>query len=140
LTLHLVDSWGDYEPSLKASGDYHADLTDAAQETYFQRTSQAVSSFGERAIIHRAKSVQAAETLSGVFDFVFIDADHSYEGCRSDIEAWAGKIRAGGLLCGHDYDNVDYPQWGVKRAVDEYVAAHGLTLELGDNFTWFVKT
>ena len=140
LTLHLVDSWGDYETSLRESGDYHADLTDAAQEAYFQRTSQAVSSFGERAIIYRAKSVDAAQAMDGPFDFVFIDADHSYEGCHADIEAWAGKIRAGGLLCGHDYDNVDYPQWGVKRAVDEYVAAHGLTLELGDNFTWFVKT
>lgn len=140
LTLHMVDSWGDYETSLLESGDYHADLSAKEQEAYLRQTIEAVSSFGDRAIIHRAKSVQAAQMLDGPFDFVFIDADHSYEGCHSDIKAWAGKIGTGGLLCGHDYDNVDYPQWGVKQAVDEYVAANGLTLNLGDNFTWFVKT
>ena len=99
-----------------------------------------MSSFGDKAIIHRMKSVDAANEVPDELDFVFIDADHSYEGCHSDIQAWAKKIKPGGLLCGHDYDNSEYPQWGVKRAVDEYVAANGLTLELGDNFTWFVKT
>jgi hypothetical protein len=140
LTLHMVDSWGDYEPSLEASGDYHATLTKESQEDFFNMTQNAVSSFGNRAVIHRKKSVAAANDIPDGLDFVFIDADHSYEGCHSDIKAWAPKIRSGGLLCGHDYDNVDYPQWGVKRAVDEYVAENGLKLDLGDNFTWFVNT
>ena len=83
--------------------------------------------------------MDAAKDILDGLDFVFIDADHSYDGCHADIEAWASKVRPGGLLCGHDYDNVDFPQWGVKRAVDEFVAANGLELELGDNFTWFVK-
>jgi predicted O-methyltransferase YrrM len=124
---------------LSESGDYHANLSAAAQEDYLRRTKQAVSSFRNRAIIHRKKSVDASIDVPDELDFVFIDADHSYEGCHSDIQAWAKKIRNDGLLCGHDYDNSDYPQWGVKRAVDEYVAANGLTLVLGDNFTWFVK-
>ena len=140
LTLHMVDSWGDYEPSLGESGDFHAALSVESQEDYYNRSRQAVSSFGDKAIIHRMKSVDAANEVPDELDFVFIDADHSYEGCHSDIQAWAKKIKPGGLLCGHDYDNDDYPQWGVKRAVDEYVAANGLTLGLGDNFTWFVKT
>ena len=140
MTLHMIDSWGDYEASLEESGDFHAALSDESQEGYFRTTQNAVSSFGDRAVIHRKKSVDAAADVENDLDFVFIDADHSYEGCYSDIEAWSGKVRAGGLLCGHDYDNVDYPQWGVKRAVDEYVAANGLQLDLGDNFTWFVRT
>jgi hypothetical protein len=138
LTLHLVDSWGDYEPSLTESGDYHADLTDDEQEGYYAKTKAAVSSFNGRAVIHRAKSLCAARKIPDGLDFVFIDADHSYEGCSTDIAAWAPKLKPGGLLSGHDYDNTDYPQWGVKRAVDEYVAANGLKLELGENFTWFV--
>ena len=140
LKLHLVDSWGDYDPTLAESGDYHATLSDSAQEKYFTRTRQAVSSFNGRAVIHRAKSVAAAQKAPDSLDFVFIDADHSYEGCRGDIEAWKPKLRPGGLLCGHDYDNSEFPQWGVKRAVDEYVTANDLNLELGDNFTWFVTT
>jgi cephalosporin hydroxylase len=47
-------------------------------------------------------------------DFVFIDADHKYEGVLADITAWLPKIRDGGIIAGHDYD------WdGVKKAVNE---------------------
>lgn len=50
-------------------------------------------------------------------DLVFIDANHSYKSTKEDIEMWAPKVRKGGVICGHDYEN---PQWaGVKKAVDE---------------------
>lgn len=50
-------------------------------------------------------------------DFVFIDADHSYEAVKKDIEAWLPKIRKNGIISGHDYGNGN-PS-GVKQAVDE---------------------
>ena len=140
LKLHLVDSWGDYDDTLLESGDFHATMSNASQERACSHTREAMAQFKDRAVIHKAKSQEAAKMIDGLLDFVFIDADHSYEGCKADIEAWAPKVRPGGLLCGHDYDNVDYPQWGVKRAVDEYVTENGLKLDLGDNFTWFVNT
>ena len=47
-------------------------------------------------------------------DFVFIDADHRYEGVLADIKAWLPKVRDGGIIAGHDYD------WeGVFKAVNE---------------------
>ena len=57
----------------------------------------------------------AAQVEDGSLDFVFIDADHSYEAVRRDIDAWRSKVRAGGWLGGHDY-NRKFP--GVVRAVD----------------------
>ena len=57
----------------------------------------------------------AAMVEDGSLDFVFIDADHSYEAVRRDIDAWRSKVRAGGWLGGHDY-NRKFP--GVVRAVD----------------------
>lgn len=65
-------------------------------------------------------SVEAAEVIrdrwGSAFDFVFIDADHSYEGCRADIAAYLPLLRPGGLIAGHDYSD----RWpGVKQAVDE---------------------
>lgn len=53
----------------------------------------------------------------GYFDFVFIDADHSYPAVQKDIAAWLPKVRDGGILAGHDYGNTYHP--GVKVAVDE---------------------
>ena len=38
----------------------------------------------------------------GVADLVFIDADHRYDGIKSDLIAWWPKIKIGGILCGHD--------------------------------------
>lgn len=50
-------------------------------------------------------------------DLVFIDADHSEECVTADIKAWWPKVKWGGILAGHDYENGDDP--GVKAAVDK---------------------
>jgi len=58
---------------------------------------------------------------------------------RDDIRAWVSVIKPGGLLSGHDYDNPGFPGFGVKKAVDEFASSAGLTVELGENFTWFIR-
>lgn len=60
-------------------------------------------------------SAEMAKTFNNKkFDMVFIDADHSYEGCKADIEAWLPKCRK--ILAGHDY-SPEFP--GVVKAVAE---------------------
>ena len=67
----------------------------------------------------RAASVEAANLYEdGSLDFVFIDADHSYESVKADIAAWAPKVRQGGLIAGHDFNPAN-PTGGVERAVLE---------------------
>jgi len=58
----------------------------------------------------RCMSDRAAELFTSV-DFVFIDADHSYNAVKKDIAAWLPKTK---MLAGHDYNHLS-----VKRAVDE---------------------
>ena len=36
-------------------------------------------------------------------DFVYIDANHTYEDIKIDINLWLPKIKKGGWLCGHDF-------------------------------------
>ena len=66
------------------------------------------------------------------FDLVFVDADHSYEGSKKDINMWYNKVRSGGILCGHDYEdfgvNIDgkYYKFGVIKAVNEFVKNNNL--------------
>lgn len=48
-------------------------------------------------------------------DFVFIDADHSYNSCKKDIELWFPKVKQTGYLMGDDIERA----LGVKKAVDE---------------------
>ncbi len=52
---------------------------------------------------------------------VFVDADHSYDGCKADILNFRELVKKGGLLCGHDY-NLPEQSWdwiGVRQCVDE---------------------
>lgn len=67
---------------------------------------------------HHENSWDAARRYrDGSVDFVFIDADHSYESVRRDIDAWLPKIRKNeGIIAGHDFC-VDFP--GVIQAVTE---------------------
>lgn len=37
------------------------------------------------------------------FDFIYIDADHTYEAVTEDLNAWYPKLKVGGVLAGHDY-------------------------------------
>lgn len=81
-------------------------------------------------------SVDAAANVNGGFDFVFIDADHSYEAVRDDLNAWWPHVRSGGLFCGHDYHKDDIP--GVTQAVDEWAAATGVQVFANDGNIWSV--
>ena len=84
---------------------------------------------GPRFKLFRGESIEtAAQFVDGGFDWVYIDADHHYENVKRDIEAWYPKVRAGGIVAGHDY--VDYLDMGVIRAVNEFAAAHGYEVGL----------
>lgn len=141
LHLDMVDSWeGGGAAYIGDSGDYHAGLDDAVQEEHMRAAIERVAFAADRVRVHRKRSLQAADRINYLSrDFVFIDADHSYEGCKADIETWALKVKPGGWIGGHDYENHAFPKFGVTRAVNEFIADTGLQLELGENFTWFAK-
>jgi len=83
---------------------------------------EVLAAFGERSRILRMTSVEAARLVpDGALDFAYVDARHDHASVRADLEAWFPKVRAGGILAGHDY-----PEPGVRRAVDEFFAARGL--------------
>ncbi len=141
LTLLMVDPWeGDGASYAAECGDWHANLSQDAQDTHYERARFAVAFAGKRAKIVRARSRWVPESVNlGSLDFVFLDGDHSYLGCAADIEAWLTTLKPGGLLCGHDYDHPEFPHFGVKQAVDEFSKLHGLPVEHGENMTWFIR-
>jgi predicted O-methyltransferase YrrM len=68
-------------------------------------------------------------------DFVFIDADHTYESVLKDIYAWYTKVRTGGILSGHDYSS-----WsGVKMAVDKFTKENDYKLQKFKGDVWFIE-
>ncbi|HTR79999.1 MAG TPA: class I SAM-dependent methyltransferase [Bacteroidota bacterium] len=64
-----------------------------------------VEDMGVRDIIEikKGKSNEFVETIPSL-DLLFIDADHSIDGCLADYESYSPKVKMGGLLMFHDYD------------------------------------
>lgn len=90
---------------------------------------KALERFGGRSLLVRQASPGAAELFDdGALDFCYIDALHDYEPVKQDIAAWYPKVKQGGILAGHDYlDGMHRGvEYGVKRAVNEFCAAHSL--------------
>ena len=58
----------------------------------------------------------------GHFDWIYVDADHSYAGVSRDIAAASSKVKPGGYLVFNDFAHVDpwLGQYGVHRAVIEF--------------------
>jgi hypothetical protein len=81
------------------------------------------------------------------FDYIFIDADHTYEGISKDLIDWYPKVKKGGVFCGHDYvtrrarsAQGKIIKFGVVEAVDEFVKKNKITtfFLLKPNTTWGV--
>jgi hypothetical protein len=101
-----------------------------------------LSVFGVRSEIVICPSPKASERFAdGSLGFVYIDANHSYEACLTDLEAWMPKVVHNGVLAGHDYKNRgvaqtreylkprgDAGKCRVKDAVDKFAKAHGLEI------------
>lgn len=66
---------------------------------------------------------------SPMVNMVYVDGDHSYEGCAGDITGWLPWLKPGGLMIVHDYAKATFPPgpdgphpqpWpGVDQAVQE---------------------
>ena len=85
------------------------------QKNAIENAKNIESKFPNRARMIFERTDEACKHIpDGHLDFVFIDADHTYEGVKKDIEMWEPKVHENGLIMGHDLN------WGsVARAVGE---------------------
>jgi len=60
-------------------------------------------------------------------DILYIDACHSYECVKDDLNCWHTKVRDGGFICGHDYNPKSHS--AVIKAVDEFVELKNLKID-----------
>ena len=61
------------------------------------------------------------------FDWIYIDADHAYEGVCKDIYQAYTKVKSDGMLIFNDYTNwsvCEIIPYGVARAVNEFCIAN----------------
>ena len=136
LTLHMIDPWetgGGHTTMPKIIEELKAAKIEAAERTLM---------YTDRRIIHVQTSEEAAPLFENKsLDFVFIDAEHTYECVKQDINLWYPKVKLGGILSGHDYNGVGdrRGRFGVKKAVDEWASINGLEIQEESSRIWYTK-
>lgn len=125
--LHLVDPWL-FAPNYPRR--WYGGSAARSQADMDRIHAQVLERFAgdPRVVVHRQPSETAARVFAdAVFDWVYIDADHSYEAVRADLRLWAPKVRPGGVLVGDDYTwHDEQGTQPVRRAVDEFVTSRPL--------------
>jgi hypothetical protein len=78
-----------------------------------------------RAVLHQGDSSTLLGAMpDGYFDWIYVDADHSFEGVSRDIAQATRKIKHHGLLVFDDYtiySPLERIQYGVQRAVNDLI-------------------
>lgn len=119
LKLYCVDNWGEGK------------RVDKRWQRKYEEAKSRLAPYNT--VIIRKISLDAAKDFEdGSLDFVYIDADHSYNSVKEDINAWAPKVRIGGIVAGHDYYYTRAGNIGVIAAVNEYVKENDYDLQLTD--------
>jgi hypothetical protein len=114
--LYLVDLF----PTEMCSGDKDGNnMTHANLSIVLE---QLTNKYQDNKKIKLCKST-TYEFLSDLSDYyldaVYIDADHTYEGVKKDLDLSLSKVKNGGIIMGHDYCEQFK---GVMKAVDEFCA------------------
>jgi len=115
--LVCIDPWSAYRGAdgTKAGPD--------RQEKYYQYCQKKLSAYDVKFL--RMTSEEALkEVPDNSLDFVYIDAIHDFDSVAMDIISWTKKVKAGGIISGHDYYH--YHHFGVIEFVDAYTRAHNI--------------
>ena len=134
LALTCVDPWLEYLPNRNP-------VTQAQQELNYAEATTVLAPYG--VTILRQSSMEAVANIpDNSLDFVYIDGDHQFDFVMMDILCWTKKVRAGGVLAGHDY--FWFPD--VARAAQAYTDCHAsvhpwyvLREHMGGTFFWIVQ-
>ncbi len=139
--LYLIDRW-------KYDSD-NKDVANVADEKQKKLYMSVVEKFidDNSVQIIRKDSIEASKQFPDeYFDWIYLDADHSYEGCANDLKAWYPKLKKGGVFAGHDYLDGELigGSFGVKSAVDDFISDKEVSLYLTEENTirswYFVKS
>lgn len=131
-TMYLVDPYQAYDDPGTADYQRSQDKLNEARNLALEK----MVKFVDKVItaIYRTSTRAAVDIKDESLDFVYIDADHRKEFVLSDISVWTTKVKKGGLVGGHDYDN-QHPE--LKKTVKDYCSKNGFKLESGNQDWWF---
>ena len=103
-------------------------LRDATHREFFEERFSSQIQTGIVQIFEGDSSTYLNGQSGYLYDLIYLDADHTYEGVRKDAAAAIGKLKPDGLLIFNDYIMYDYcvhAPYGVVQVVNELCVEHG---------------
>lgn len=128
LTLYCVDTWEIYD------GIQYFDQDKLTK--YYNIAVRLLEGYKNVHFIKKMSMDAVKDFKDNSLDFVYIDANHEFPYVAEDLFYWSKKVKAGGIVSGHDYHKEGQGQpetWvcGVREAVQEYTEEHNID-------PWFV--
>jgi len=123
--LYLIDVWFNYKgiPSIRP------------QKDNFKLVSKEFKNNKKVSII-KDFSINAVNKIAdNSLDFVYIDANHSFESIYQDIKLWFNKVKEGGVIAGHDI----YSHEGVFEAIVMFCSKQHIEFEINIPDWYFLK-
>lgn len=128
ITLNLVDHFKGNAEHLDVQSPWYQFDIKADPEYLFNLCTKNLEPVKDAVNILRKTSVQAAKQFkANSVDFVFIDGSHDTESVCLDIDAWLPKVKAGGIIAGHDYKTHREVQIAVNSRFPVGVQTRGVS-------------
>lgn len=90
--------------------------------------------------IIRSESAKASKQFpDSFFDWIYIDADHSYQSVKTDLELYFRTVKPNGFITGDDYG---YPKKNCARvaeAVNDFIKKYPVTPIIIKNYQYILK-
>jgi hypothetical protein len=128
--LYLIDCWEAQPSDLYLD---RANIGQQEQDAIFEGVKARFAPYESVEIIRKFSAEAHGLFAEEFFDFVYVDANHSFEACYQDLSWWFPKVKRGGLLAGHDYSS-KHP--GVVEAVQLFCQKNGLSCDMLTRKSW----
>ncbi len=136
IKFYTVDTWEGSLDENDKDKNLHEDLFSKMNKSLYDSFLENIIPVENIITPIRKKSIEASKDFEdNSLDFVYIDANHQFRNVLEDLKSWYPKVKSGGVIAGHDYDE----HWKeVKKAVDVFFKNCKDDLKFYDN-TWFYE-
>lgn len=110
--IYCIDPWSNYNDP----GDFASYTNHLAESEFDKRIANMENIYKLKAFSYEIHELFQNE----FFDLIYIDGCHTYEAVKQDIKLYLPKLKADGVLAGHDFN---LP--GVNQAVIELCSYNG---------------
>lgn len=111
--IYLIDNWS----HLNQAGD--GGHPRSWHDTNYKEAHERVEPFKEKSVFLKGMSSEMIKKIpDDSLVLAYIDGDHSFNGCFNDLINVYPKVKSGGVISLHDYENLSYR---VNHAVRKFL-------------------